>query len=59
MVGTVSRVATDSGGAVKSTEHDELTAAPEDGYEPPELTEYGTIEAWTRGARDINISIIL
>lgn len=44
---------------MKSTEHDELTAAPEDGYEPPELTEYGTIEAWTRGARDINISIIL
>ncbi len=31
-----------------------------DAYEPPELTEYGTIEAWTRGVRQtIQVSIVL
>lgn len=33
--------------------------ARDDDYEPPELVEYGTIEAWTRGSRQIHISIII
>lgn len=32
-----------------------------DGYEMPQLTEYGSIEEWTKGAyaEAINISVIL
>jgi hypothetical protein len=44
---------------LRPTEQDEPASAPEADYEPPALTEYGTIEAWTRGVRDISISIIL
>ena len=40
-------------------EPDEPTTATDDGYEPPALRDYGTIEAWTRGRRDISISIII
>jgi hypothetical protein len=31
-----------------------------DGYETPALTEYGSIEEWTKGkyAEDINVSVI-
>ena len=28
-------------------------------YEAPELTEYGTIEEWTQGVRQIVISIVI
>jgi hypothetical protein len=28
-------------------------------YEPPVLTDYGTIESWTRGVRQIQISIVI
>ena len=42
------------------TKHERLdddSAAP---YEAPELTDYGTIEAWTKGARQlIQISIVI
>ena len=43
-----------------ATQHDRLdedSAAP---YEAPELTDYGTIEAWTQGVRQlVDISLIL
>lgn len=43
--------------AASERDHVDVSAAP---YEAPELTEYGTIEAWTQGARQIiQISIII
>ena len=48
------------GGALKQPiEPEEPTTATDDGYEPPALRDYGTIEAWTRGRRDISISVII
>ncbi len=35
--------------------------AADDGYETPELTEYGSIEQWTKGslAEAINVSLVI
>ena len=40
---------------------DEATHLSHDGYEAPELTEYGSIEEWTKGmyAETINLSVVL
>ena len=40
---------------------DEATNLSNDGYEAPELTEYGSIEEWTKGlyAEAINLSVVL
>jgi len=37
------------------------TNATEDGYETPELSEYGSIEEWTKGsyAQIVDLSIII
>lgn len=42
-----------------SNAREESRSTTDDGYQPPALTDYGTIESWTRGARDITISIII
>ena len=43
-----------------ATQHDRLEDDSALPYEAPELTDYGTIEAWTRGVRQlIQISIVL
>lgn len=47
------------GGHVEPDAREESVSTADDGYEPPKLTEYGTIESWTRGARDVTISIII
>jgi hypothetical protein len=40
---------------------DEATNLSNDGYEAPALSEYGSIEEWTKGvyAEAINLSVIL
>lgn len=38
---------------------DHVDQLDEDAYEAPELTSYGTIEEWTRGVRQIEISIVI
>lgn len=50
-----------NGKGVVSQMDNKITESAADGYEAPELTEFGSIEEWTKGqyAEAINLSVIL